>query len=83
MSLMGLFKRRQASANIARERLQILVAHEHRGRDAPSYLPQLKKDILEVIARYTSVEPDAVTVNLGKEDKYEVLELSIALHERE
>ena len=36
-----------------------------------------------MIARYTSVEPDAVTVNLGKEDKYEVLELSIALHERE
>ena len=83
MSLLDLFKRRPPSANIARERLQIIVAHERRERDAPSYLPQLKKDILQVIRKYASVDSDAVTVNLAREDRYEVLELSIALPEPE
>ena len=81
MSLMNLFKRRPPSANIARDRLQIIVAHERRERGGPSYLPQLRNDILEVIRKYVSIDPDAVTVNVAKEDQYEVLELSIALPE--
>lgn len=82
MSLLDLFRRRRPSASVARERLQILVAHERAERNAPSYLPQLKNDILEVIKKYTDAGPEAVTVNVAKEENCEVLELNIALPER-
>jgi len=83
MSLLDLFKRRQKTASVAKERLQILVAHERAQRNAPSYLPELKNDILEVIKKYVNVDPDAITVNVGHEGKCEVLELNIALPEKE
>jgi cell division topological specificity factor len=82
MRLLDIFKRRQKTANVARDRLQILVAHERLQRNAPSYLPQLKIDILEVIKKYVDVEPDAISVSIGQEDQCEVLELNIALPDK-
>ncbi len=81
MRLIDLFRRQNKTAHVARERLQILVAHERARRDAPSWLPDLKTDILAVIKKYVDVEPDAISVKLGKEDHCEVLELNIALPE--
>jgi len=51
MRLIDFFRKNQkpSSASVARERLQILVAHERIERHANSYLPQLKEDLLEVI----------------------------------
>jgi cell division topological specificity factor len=43
------FPRRPASASIAKERLQIVLAHERAGRDGPDFLPQLQRDLLAVI----------------------------------
>lgn len=82
MRLLDLFRKRQPSASVAKERLQILVSHERAARNAPSWLPDLKNDILEVIKKYVEVEPEAITVNLGKEEHREILELNIALPER-
>lgn len=79
MGFLDIFKRRQPSANVAKERLQILVSHERAARGAPSWLPDLKNDILEVIKKYVEVEPDAISVKLGKEEHREMLELNIAL----
>ena len=47
MGLLDYFRQRKSSdsASIAKERLQILVAHDRRG-DGPSYLPHLQRDIL-------------------------------------
>ena len=66
------------SASIAKERLQILVAHDRRG-DGPSYLPQLQRDILRVIRKYVAIDNDAVTVNVEQDGAHEVLELNIVL----
>jgi len=81
MGLLDYFRRSRptGSANVARERLQILVAHDRAERDRPSYLPKLQRELLEVIRRYVEVDMSAVTVNYEQEDTHEVLELNIIL----
>ena len=80
MGLLDYFRStKKTSAGIAKERLQILVAHERSERNKPSYLPQLQRDILAVIRKYVAVDPDAVSVNLEHDDTQEILELNIVL----
>lgn len=83
MGLLDYFlsSRSKGSANVAKERLQILVAHDRAARDRnrPSYLPQLQQEILAVIRKYVDVDLSAVSVNYEQEDSHEVLELNIVL----
>ncbi|KAA6184553.1 cell division topological specificity factor MinE [Thiohalocapsa marina] len=72
-------RRGKGSASVAKERLQILVAHDRAARDRPSYLPKLKQEILDVIRKYVQVDMDAVSVNYEQEGDQEVLELNIVL----
>jgi cell division topological specificity factor len=72
---------RKNSAQTAKERLQIVIAHERANRSGPDYLPQLKKDILEVIAKYIPIEDEDVNVQVEREGECEVLELNITLPE--
>ena len=70
---------RQSTAVIAKERLQILVAHERSERNKPDYLPMLQKELLEVIRKYVNVEQDAITVTMEQDENREILELNIIL----
>lgn len=79
MRLFDFFKKKQPSAAVAKERLQILVSHERASRGAPSWLPDLKNDILEVVKKYVEVEPEAISFKVGREENRELLELNIAL----
>ena len=82
MSLLDLFRSsRKGSASIAKERLQILVAHDRAERGRPSYLPKLQRELLEVIRRYVEVDQDAISVNYEQDDQREILELNIVLPE--
>jgi len=77
-----LFGGNRKSAKIARERLQIILAHEHSGRSStPDYLPAMKQEIMAVIAKYIEIDQDQIRVSLDKQDNYEVLELNIILPE--
>lgn len=80
MGLLDYFKtNKSSSASIAKERLQILVAHERSVRGQPSYLPQLQKELLEVIRKYIDVDQDAITVNFEQDEDRETLELNIVV----
>jgi len=81
MGLLDYFRGSQpkGSANMAKERLQILVAHDRAERHRPSYLPNLQREILEVIRKYVDVDMNAVSVNYEQEETHEVLELNIVL----
>ncbi|OQP29901.1 MULTISPECIES: cell division topological specificity factor MinE [Pantoea] len=85
MALLDFFlSRKKNTANIAKERLQIIVAERRRGDSEPHYLPQLKRDILEVICKYVKIDPDMVTVQLDqKGDDISILELNVTLPETE
>jgi cell division topological specificity factor len=69
----------KGSASVAKERLQILVAHDRAARDRPSYLPKLQQEILMVIRKYVEVDTDAVSVTYEQEESHEILELNIVL----
>ena len=61
---MGLFdfltSKKPASANVAKERLRIIVAQERHARGGPDYLPLLQRELLEVIRKYVNVDAEAV-----------------------
>lgn len=69
------------TASVAKERLQIILAHERAGRGAatPDYMPALQEELLEVIAKYIHIDRDSFKVQLEKHGDYEVLELNITL----
>jgi cell division topological specificity factor len=82
MGLLDFFRSsrpQRGSAAVAKERLQILVAHDRSERNRPSYLPKLQREILEVIRKYVDVDMNAVSVNYEQDDHQEVLELNIIL----
>ncbi len=83
MGIFSFFRSRaeDASAKVAKDRLQVLIAHERTGRNGPDYLPMLKKDILAVIKKYVSVGEEQVSVQLDTQDDCDVLELNITLPE--
>lgn len=82
MSLFDFFLRtRKPSAAVAKERLQIIVAHERSLRRVPDFLPRLQQELLEVIARYVQVDQEQVKVRFDRNDDCEVLELNITLPE--
>jgi cell division topological specificity factor len=83
MSLLDYFKiTKVASASVAKERLQILVAHERRFKNQPSYLPQLQKELLAVIQKYVNVGQDAISVNFEQDENQETLEVNIVLPDK-
>ncbi|MBX9893751.1 MULTISPECIES: cell division topological specificity factor MinE [unclassified Nitrosomonas] len=80
MSLLDYFRSsKPKTASVAKERLQILVAHERKYRNQPSYLPQLQKELLEVIRKYVNVDQDAISINFEQDENQETLELNIVL----
>ncbi len=80
MKLLEFLKReRKKSASVAKERLQIIVAHERSQRGQPDYMPMLEKELLEVIRRYVQVDDEAVNISLDSEDNCSVLELNVTL----
>ena len=82
MSLLDYFRSTKPStASLAKERLQILVAHERASRTQPSYLPALQQELLAVIRKYVNVGQDAITVNFEQDGNQETLELNIVLPE--
>lgn len=82
MSFLDYFKStKKNTASIAKERLQIIVAHERGQREQPDYLPMLQQEILEVIRKYVPVNQDQVQVMLDKNDDCSVLELNVTLPE--
>ena len=74
---------KKTTANVAKERLQIILAHERSGRShRPDYLPALQRDLIAVIAKYIDINPDDIKVNLERQDNLEVLEVKIELPDK-
>lgn len=73
------FHRPPKSAKVAKERLQIIIAHERGTRDKPDYLSLLQKDLIDVIAKYVAINKDDVKVELERKDGCSILELNVTL----
>jgi cell division topological specificity factor len=83
MSLLSfLLGEKKKSAALAKERLQIILAHERGGRPRrPDYLPALQRELVAVISKYVAIRADDIKVNLERQDNLEVLDIKIELPE--
>ena len=80
--LSKLFGEKKKTAEIAKNRLSLLIAHERSGGSPTAdFLPALQRELIEVISKYVSVNPDDIKVSLEKQGNYEVLEVNIVLPE--
>ncbi|MBU3070918.1 cell division topological specificity factor MinE [Aestuariicella sp. G3-2] len=80
MSIFDYFKSsKKNTASIAKERLQVIVAHERSKRNQPDYLPALQQEILEVIRKYVSIDQDQIDVQLENNGDCSILELNVTL----
>jgi cell division topological specificity factor len=85
MNMLRLFSSRPApapvpaSAPIARERLQILLAHERGMRGQPDLLIRLREEILAVVSRHVVLDPDKVIVRMDTRENVSTLEVDIEL----
>ena len=78
---MNMFKflRPRGSAPAARERLQILLAHERSTRDQPELLTLLHREILEVIGKHVQLDPDKVQIKMDRGRTVSTLEVDIEI----
>lgn len=85
MRFLDYFRAQTKTAALAKERLQIIVAHERNqldGNNQPlDYLPLLQKELLEVVKKYVVVEDEHIKIHVEKEGDYERLEVNITLPE--
>ncbi|MDD2923761.1 cell division topological specificity factor MinE [Rhodoferax sp.] len=74
---------KKKTASLAKERLQIILAHERSGRNPaePDYLPDLQRELIAVISKYVKINQEDIKVNLERQDNLEVLEVKIELPE--
>ena len=85
MSLLSLlFGNKPKTAALAKERLQLIIAHERNGLSGKKdFLPEMQKELIAVISKYVSINPDDIKVSLENQGNYEVLEVNIVLPEVE
>jgi cell division topological specificity factor len=80
MSFRNFFSRNR-SAPVARERLQLLIAHERALSGHPDLVSVLQREILEVIARHLAIDREKVIVKLDRGKEVSTLEIDIEVPE--
>ncbi len=77
MSIFGLF-RKNKSAPMARERLQVLLAHE-RASAGSDLVSILREEILAVIAKHVELDADRVHVKMDRDENMSILEIDVEI----
>ncbi len=72
----SLFGKKTSSANVARDRLKLVLAHE-RASNALPYMDEMKAEIMEVIKKYTQVKD--IQISSKNNQNIDVLEMEIIL----
>ena len=68
------------TADTAKERLQILLALERgSGSSWPNFLPQLQKDIMQVIKKYAEIDDDKVSIEVERGPEVSMLDINVEL----
>jgi cell division topological specificity factor len=78
MNLLAMF-RRQRSAPVARERLQVLLAHERMAGGHSELLNLLREEIVAVIKKHIKVDSDKVNIKLERGEDVSTLEIDVEM----
>jgi cell division topological specificity factor len=76
MNIFSLFRSR-SSAPVARERLQVLLAHERASIGQTDLVAILREEIVAVIAKHVSFDPDHLRVRMERGDQMSTLEVEV------
>lgn len=80
MSIFDLFRSKQgSSAPMARERLQVLLAHERSTAGHSDLVARLREEILAVITKHVKIDRDKVNVKMDRGEKVSTLEVDIEI----
>ncbi|MEE1657242.1 cell division topological specificity factor MinE [Microvirga sp. CF3062] len=81
MNLFNFFKKNNTSAPVARERLQVLLAHERTivGGGESDLVAILREEIMAVIAKHLSVPQDKVQIKMDRGASVSTLEVDIEI----
>jgi cell division topological specificity factor len=82
MNILNFFTRNR-SAPVARERLQILLAHERALTGRTDLAAILQEEILAVITKHIAIDRDKVNVKLDRGKQFSTLEIDIEMPEQE
>jgi cell division topological specificity factor len=80
---LSFFQREKPTASVAKERLQLILAHERSGRNAGQvdFLPQMQAELLKVISKYIKINDDDVTIQVDRRENLDILEVKIEMPE--
>lgn len=78
MNIFSIFNK-QRSAPMARERLQVLLAHERSSAGQSDLVALLREEILAVIAKHVQVDGDRVQVKLDRDTNVSMLEIDVEI----
>ncbi|MGI4813509.1 MAG: cell division topological specificity factor MinE [Janthinobacterium lividum] len=71
---------KKKTASVAKERLQLIIAHERgSSRESADYLPALQRELVAVISKYVKISDEDIKVTLERQDDFEVLEVKIEI----
>lgn len=83
MSWLNFFRKQRedngGTAAAAKDRLQVIISHERVSRTKEDFLPKLQQELVQVVARYVSIDPEKVQVNLERGGDFSTLEIDIEL----
>lgn len=80
-------RKKDKTANIAKERLQIIVQHQREGRSGdqqaePPFMKQMRKDILMVVNKYFDIKPEDIEAHLDNGPDKDIISLSINISDK-
>ena len=83
INFLSFFAQEKKTANVAKERLKLILAHERSGRNpgCVDFLPQMQQELLEVICKYMKISIDDVKIQMDRHENLDVLELKIEMPE--
>lgn len=76
-----LFRSRDSSRQIAKERLQFVLVHD-RAQISPQLLEKLKDEIIAVLSRHLDIDSDGVEITLSQSRRESRLQADIPLARR-
>lgn len=84
MSFVDYFRRKDSkkSANVAKERLQIIVAHQRGKSGEPEYMRKMQQEVLAVVRKYVEIDDEMVKFDVEQNDDCSILELNVTLPEK-
>jgi cell division topological specificity factor len=80
MSLLDLFRKKNSNtASLAKNRLGLLIATNRADQASPNFLPQMREEILQVIAKYIPIDRETIHVMMERNNGVDMLEIEIPL----